>query len=117
MKRKYMKTHKIFIALIIGFIAGTIDTVPMILQGLNIYACLSAFVHWLVLGMLIPYVSWNIKPWLKGLLIAEITTLPVMIIVAETDILSIIPMTLFSAVLGILVGIAGNKFVSNKLFL
>ena len=106
-----MKIHNIFIALLIGAIAGTIDTIPMILQGINLYACFSAYIHWIVLGTIIPYLDWNIKPWLKGLIISELSALPIMIIVAENEPFSIIPILLFSAVLGVFVGIAGNRFV------
>lgn len=106
-----MKKINFLIALLIGAIAGMVDVIPMILQDLNSYACSSAFIHWVALGAIIPYVAWNIKPWLKGLVIAGLTSLPIAIIVAEKEPISIIPILLFSAVLGILVGIAGNKFM------
>ena len=35
--------NKIFVALIIGIIAGTIDVIPMIIQRIDKYACISAF--------------------------------------------------------------------------
>jgi hypothetical protein len=98
-------------ALTIGVIAGIIDVIPMIIQGLNVFANLSAFVHWVVLGLIIPFVSWNIKPWAKGLIIAELTVLPILIIVSEQEPMSVVPMVIFSAILGVLVGIAGNKLV------
>jgi hypothetical protein len=103
---------KIFIALIIGIIAGTIDVVPMIIQRIDKYACMSAFVQWIVLGLIIPYVNWDVQPWLKGLVIAEMAALPIMIIVFANEPKSIIPIAIFSAVLGILVGIAGARFVN-----
>jgi len=102
---------KIATALAIGIIAGIIDVIPMIVQGLNVYADLSAFVHWVVLGLIIPFIRWDIKPWAKGLIIAELTVLPVLIIVSENEPMSVVPMVIFSAILGVLVGIAGNKFV------
>jgi hypothetical protein len=103
---------KIFVALIIGIIAGTIDIVPMIIQRLDKHACISAFVQWTVLGLIIPYVSWDIQPWLKGLIIAEMAALPVMILVFAKEPGSLIPIAIFSAILGILVGIAGARFVN-----
>ena len=104
---------KVIIALLIGIVVGIIDVVPMLVQELNLYACLSAFVHWVVLGVLIPYVAWNIKPWAKGLIIAELTALPIIIIVFEKEPTSIIPMLVFSALLGVLVGIAGSRFIKK----
>jgi hypothetical protein len=104
--------NKIFIALIIGIIAGTIDVIPMIIQRIDKHACISAFVQWIVLGLIIPYVNWNIQPWLKGLIIAEIAALPIMILVFAKELNSLIPIVIFSAILGILVGIFGARFVS-----
>ena len=104
--------NKIFVALIIGIIAGTIDVIPMIIQRIDKYACISAFVQWIVLGLIIPYVNWNIQPWLKGLIIAEISALPIMILVFAKEPKSLIPIMVFSAILGILVGISGARFVN-----
>ena len=104
--------NKIFVALIIGIIAGTIDVIPMIIQRIDKYACISAFVQWIVLGLIIPYVNWDIQPWLKGLIIAEISALPIMILVFVKEPKSLIPIMVFSAILGILVGISGARFVN-----
>jgi hypothetical protein len=100
-----------FIALIIGCIAGLIDVIPMIIQKLDKTANWSAFVHWVALGLIIPFVHWDIEPWLKGLIIGEITTLPVMIIVMAKDKKALIPMAIFSAILGIGVGVVGSIYI------
>jgi hypothetical protein len=102
---------KFFIALFIGIIAGTIDVIPMIIQKINKYACISAFVQWIILGLIIPYVSWDIQPWLKGLIIGELAAMPIMILVFEKEPKSVIPIAIFSAILGIFIGIAGARFV------
>jgi hypothetical protein len=101
----------IVIALIIGVSAGLLDVTPMIIQKLDKTANWSAFVHWVVLGLIIPFVHWDIQPWLKGLIIGELATLPVMIIVFPKEKKALIPMILFSAVLGIGVALAGSKFI------
>jgi hypothetical protein len=101
----------IFIALLIGFSAAIIDVVPMIIQRLDKTACISAFIQWIVLGLIIPYVSWDMQPWLRGLLIAELTALPIMVLVFPKDPKSIIPIIIFSAILGAAVGLAGAKFI------
>jgi len=103
--------NEILIALLIGIIAGTIDVIPMIIQKMDKYANLSAFFHWLVLGLIIPFVSWDIAPWLKGLIIAEISSIPILLIVAPKDKKAIIPISIMSAVLGIGVGLAGAYFI------
>ena len=103
--------NDIYIALLIGIIAGIIDIIPMIIQKLDKNASLSAFVHWVVLGLIIPYVDWNIQPWFKGILIALLTAIPIMIIVYKQDRKALIPMILFSIVLGAAVGLAGANFI------
>jgi hypothetical protein len=104
--------HKLLIAIIIGISAGVIDVIPMIIQKIDKYACISAFIQWLVLGLIIPYVSWDMQPWLKGLIIGEMAALPILVLVFEKDPKSVIPIILFSAFLGVFVGICGAKFVN-----
>jgi len=103
--------NNILIALIIGVIAGIIDVIPMIIQKLDRFSNLSAFSHWVILGLIIPFVDWNIEPWIKGLIIGELSGIPIMILVFKEDKKAIIPMIIFSAILGIGVAIAGVKFI------
>jgi hypothetical protein len=101
----------VLIALIIGLSAAIIDVVPMIIQRIDKSACISAFIQWIVLGLIIPYVNWDMQSWLKGLIIAELAALPIMILVFEKEPKSIIPIIIFSAILGIGVGLAGARFI------
>ncbi len=103
--------NNILIALVIGIAAGTIDVLPMIFQKLNKIAIYSAFVHWVVLGLIIPFVNWEIAAWLKGLIIGELTLLPILIIVSQNEKKAYIPMILFSGILGIGVAVAGSIFI------
>jgi hypothetical protein len=103
--------NEILIALLIGIVAGIIDVIPMIVQKTDKFANLSAFTHWVVLGLIIPFVAWNIEPWLKGLIIAEISAIPVLLIVAPKDKKAILPIVVMSAILGIGVAVAGGKFI------
>lgn len=102
---------EILIALTIGVVAGIIDVIPMVIQKLDKSAIWSAFIHWVVLGLIIPFVAWDIQPWLKGLIIGELTAIPIMIIVFPKDKTALIPMSIFSAVLGIVVAIAGSRVI------
>lgn len=104
---------KILIAILIGATAGIIDVIPMLIQNLTWQENLSAFLHWIALGILIPCINWRICPWLKGLLVAEITALPIAILMLKEEPIAALPILLFSAVLGSLVGIAGAKLIKN----
>ena len=103
--------NHILIALAIGIIAGIIDVIPMIIQKMDKYANLSAFTHWVVLGLIIPFVSWGIAPWIKGLIIGEISAIPILFLVATNDRKAILPITIMSAILGIAVAIAGSILI------
>lgn len=99
------------IAIIIGLVAGLIDVTPMIIMKLEKTANISAFVHYFVLGLIIPFVGWDIAPWLKGIIISFLSALPVIIIVYPKDKKAIIPMIMFALILGAGIGIAGAKFI------
>jgi len=103
--------NDLLIAILIGLAAGTIDVVPMIIQKLDKTSCLSAFVHYFVLGLIIPFVNIDIAPWIKGASIAFLLSIPVMIIVFSKDRKAIIPMSIFSLILGAGIGIVGAIFI------
>ncbi|MBI4721419.1 MAG: hypothetical protein HY769_00160 [Candidatus Stahlbacteria bacterium] len=103
---------KLFISLIIGVIAGIIDVTPMIFQKLDKYACISAFVHWVILGIVISYIEMPLVPWLKGIIISVLSALPIVILVSKEDPKSIIPILAMSIILGAGVGIVTAKFAN-----
>jgi len=103
--------NNLLIAIIIGLIAGIIDVIPMIIQKLDKTANISAFVHYFVLGLIIPFVDWGIPHWIKGIIIALLAAIPMMIIVYSKDKKAIIPMIIFSLILGAGIGLAGARFI------
>ena len=105
---------KIIIALFIGVIAGIIDIIPMIIQKMNKWAVVSAFSHWVFLGLIIPFVSWSITSWLKGMIIGLAAAVPVLLMVAPQEKKAIIPISIMSALLGAGIGFAGSFFGSSK---
>lgn len=83
----------------------------MIIQKFDTRDSISAFVHYFALGLIIPFVSWEMTPWIKGIVIALLTSIPFMIIVYPKDKKAIIPMIVFSLILGAGIGIAEAKFI------
>ena len=61
---------KIVIGLILGIVAGTIDVIPMIIQGLTWDANISAFSMWIIVGFLISTIDLKINSIIKGILTA-----------------------------------------------
>ncbi len=102
---------KIAIALIIGIVAGIIDVLPMIKQKLDKSFCISAFMQWIALGLTIPFVDWHLPPWLTGLILAELFAIPIMILIYPRGPKALIPISIFSAILGVLVGLTGAYFI------
>jgi hypothetical protein len=100
-----------YIALVIGIVAGIIDVTPMIIQKIDRHASLSAFCHWVVLGLIIPFVDWDMQPWFKGIVIALLSVIPIMIVVYPQDKKALIPMVVFSIILGAGVGLAGARYI------
>ncbi|RXQ87173.1 hypothetical protein EO244_16660 [Ancylomarina salipaludis] len=103
--------NNFLIAILIGLLAGLIDIIPMIIQKLDKRDTISAFIHYFALGLIIPFVNLGIAPWITGIGIALLTSIPIMIIVYPRDKKAIIPMIVFSLILGAGIGIAGAKFV------
>lgn len=102
---------KLLVPLGIGIIAGIIDVIPMIIQGLDWYSNISAFIFWIVMGFIITHISLPVKNWLKGMIVALICAIPIMIIVSMNGILTIIPILVMTLILGSLVGYATGKYV------
>jgi hypothetical protein len=103
--------NNIIIASLIGIIAGIIDVIPMIIVKSDRSSCISAFLHYLVLGLIIPFVNWGIPMWLTGLIVAFLSAIPIMVIVYSKDKRAIIPITGFSIILGSGIGLAGSYFI------
>ena len=103
--------NNFLIAILIGLVAGLIDVIPMIIMKLDKVANISAFTHYFVLGLIIPFVNWELTPWISGIIISTLTAIPIMIIVYPKDKKSIIPMIVFAIILGAGIGFAGAKFI------
>jgi len=105
--------NKWIFSLICGIVAGVIDIVPMVIQQLDMYSIVSAFVHWIVVAFVVNYVQLSLRGWLKGMLVAEVLAVPVIILVMKTEIDAVIPMIIMSAVIGSLLGMVGEEYGSS----
>ena len=98
------------LSLAIGATAGIIDVIPMIIQKLDRYACISAFVQWVVIGFIVTHIKIpGVDGWLKGTIIAVLMALPIIILVMKTDIKSVPIILAMSAILGGVVGFFSGK--------
>ena len=106
--------RKLLSAIAIGVFAGVIDVIPMLVQRIDSASCLSAFVHWLVLGVLISYVRAPLPNWAKGAAIGFFSALSIVILVAQSDPTSILPILMTSLVLGGVVGVLSGKLSPDQ---
>jgi len=104
-----VKINKQILGIILGFIAGIIDVIPMIAQGLTWDANLSAFSMWVVIGFFIASVDMKVNAILKGIIIALLVLLPLTFIIGWYEPLSLIPIFIMTIVLGGLLGFVFNK--------
>lgn len=95
---------------LLGAVIGGIDIIPMLIMNGNISEIISAFIHWVVLCIIIPYVDWQIKPWLKGAIIGVASSLSIIFLVAANQPESILPISIMSFILGSISSIISNKF-------
>lgn len=102
--------RKIKLCLGLGISAGVVDLIPMLLQNLDWYSNISAFVQWIVLGFLINYIRLPFRGWLNGFIVAVAVAIPVMILVAKNGAAAVIPIIIMSSILGSVVGWLGEKY-------
>ncbi|HLD17761.1 MAG TPA: hypothetical protein VJB99_01645 [Patescibacteria group bacterium] len=102
------------VILLLGLATGIVDVIPMVLQKLDWYANASAFIQWIVVAIFISYSSMKLKGWIKGLLIAEMAAIPIMILVLANEPWSVLPIATTSALLGSLVGFFNEKLEKKR---
>lgn len=75
----------ILLALFIGSLAGIIDIVPMIIKKLDRYFIFSAFLFYLILGILNYKTKFIDYPWLNGLIVGILLFIPQLFLVYKLD--------------------------------
>jgi hypothetical protein len=102
---------KLLISIGIGALAGLIDVTPMLMRHVDRSTVLSAFTHWVVVGVLTAYIRLPTPSWLNGLLVALLTALPVVVQRANDNPQSALGILTMSIVLGAGIGWATGRFV------
>jgi len=71
---------KLLIALLLGILAGAIDVLPIVRTKIPWTSRLFMFVQWVLIGLVVPYLDWELASWLKGLVVGLLGMVPVMIL-------------------------------------
>ena len=101
--------NKVILGLVLGTIAGVLDVIPMVLQGLTWDANLSAFFLWVVSGFMLATSNLKLHPILKGIVISFLCLLPSVFIIGWHDPFSLVPIGVMTLLLGTLLGFAYGK--------
>jgi hypothetical protein len=96
----------VLIGLCVGAGAGILDILPMLLRRLPARAIVSAFIQWLVLGLVIAHVRSPLPQWANGLAVGLLCAIPIVLIVSESEPKSVPIILATSTVLGALCGLA-----------
>jgi len=103
--------NNIIVGMLLGAVAGALDMIPMLLQGLTWDANLSAFFLWVVSGFMLATSSLKLAPVLKGIMIPFICLLPSAFIIGWKEPFSLIPIGIMTLILGALLGFMYSKVV------
>ena len=95
---------KIKLGLLLGFAAGIIDVIPMIIQKLTWDANMSAFSFWIVAGFVIAVSDMKLKGAVKGLILSLILLIPIAIRVGWQNPSDLIPILIMNILLGSALG-------------
>lgn len=97
-----------------GIIAGIIDVIPMIIMGLTLDSCLSAFFMWIISGFIISMSDLELYPILKGIVISFLIFVPVGIIIAFAEPLSLVQIIIMIVILGSFLGFCIERYGSQN---
>lgn len=105
--------NKTIVGILVGAIAGIIDVVPMILQGLTWDANISAFLMWVVIGFFLSTSNLKMNGITKGILFSFLILLPAAVLIGWKEPLSLIPVSVMTIILGGSCGFALDKILKN----
>lgn len=102
-----MKNLKV--GILLGFVAGIIDIIPMLVQQLTWDANISALSMWMVVGIFISTIDWKINSILKGVIISLLVLLPNAILIGWKDPIILVPIFSMTIILGGILGFSIRK--------
>ena len=100
---------KTILSLLAGSVIGIIDVIPMIIQKLPWYECISAFMLWIVASFLILNTNIKVKGFLKGIIISFAIAVPVLILISNQGINIVLMVGVTTIVLGCILGFVIDK--------
>ncbi len=103
--------NKMIIVLGIGFIAGVLDLIPLVMVNAPLFNMLSIVSFWLVTAYIVSISKIVQNKTINGLLISVLLMVPMALAVSATNPKDFLPMFFMAIVLGPLVGFCIGKLV------
>lgn len=110
-KKGKIMIRDILISILIGIAAGTIDIIPMIKQKLSKAACVSAFLQYLFVSIVIINIHLPFLWFIKGSVVSFALALPIAVLISENDRKASSIILLNSVILGLLISVAGHFLI------
>lgn len=96
---------------LIGLIAGVIDVVPMVARGLPWSANGSAFLMWIVVGIIVAVSDFGLPAAVHGIVVGFLVLAPSAILIGAVEPLSLLPISVMTLLLGSGVGVAARRLI------
>lgn len=101
-------------SLMLGASAGIIGGIPLAFQNLNWQTIIAAFLHWLVLGLLVTHMKLPTFNWLSGAIIGGLTSLPLLVLISAQTSAAWIYLLIVSVVTGTVIGLIRDTIVPEE---
>lgn len=96
--------NQFWLSVITGIVVGGVDVLPMWLKKLPKASCLSAFIQYVVVAIVIFHIHLPALPWwLAGAFVSLAMALPVLVLIAEKERKSVPVIAVNALVLGVLI--------------
>lgn len=103
--------NQFWLSLVTGVIAGGVDVIPMFLKKLPKASCLSAFIQYVVVSIVIFHITLPCLPWwFMGCVVSLAMALPVLVLVADKERKSLPVIALNALILGFLIAMVKYSF-------
>lgn len=103
--------NQFWLSLLTGLVAGGVDVLPMWLKKLPKSSCLSAFIQYVVVAIVIFHIHIPCLPWwMEGGLVSLAMALPVLVLIAEKERKSVPVIAVNAVVLGVLIALVKISF-------
>ena len=113
-RRMTTTTQRAAVGLALGAVAGVLDVIPMVAQGLTWDANLSAFSMWVVVGYFVAMTKMPMPSAVQGILTAFLCLVPAAILIGWKEPFALVPIGAMTTALGAALGFAVRRLLDGS---